>query len=111
MEATPAFESDGAGAKIHKWGADELPIVDQCTCLGAEISKDRSWDTHTAKVIGKGRAHVGKMDVILTDSHLETRIKICILMNVVPEAGICGRSISRNAKRVKPAGSSTDDSS
>ena len=51
--------------------------------LGVEISKERSWDTHIAKVIGNGKAHVGKMDAILTDSHLVTRIKVCILMNVI----------------------------
>ena len=30
-------------------------------------------------------AHVGKIDAILTDSHLETRIEIrrCILINVI----------------------------
>ena len=34
-------------------------------------------------MIGKGKTHVGKMDAILTDSHLGTRIRICILMNVI----------------------------
>ena len=66
-----------------KWGEDELPIADQYTYLGVEISKEWSWDAHIAKVIGKGKAHVGKMDAILTDSHLDTRIKRCILMNVI----------------------------
>ena len=32
-----------------KWGEDELPVVDQYTCLGVEISQDCSWDTSTAK--------------------------------------------------------------
>ena len=36
-----------------------------------------------AKEIRKGKAHVGKMDAILTDSHLDSRVKVCILMNVV----------------------------
>ena len=36
-----------------------------------------------AKVIGMGTAHIGKMDAILTDSHLGTRIKRCILMIVI----------------------------
>ena len=35
------------------------------------------------KVIAKGKAAVGRMDVILRDSHLDTRSKRCILMNVV----------------------------
>ena len=38
---------------------------------------------HRAKEIGKGKTHVGKMDAILTDSHLDTRITVCILMNVI----------------------------
>ena len=33
--------------------------------------------------MGGGKAHVGKMDAILTDSHLDTRIRICILTNVI----------------------------
>ena len=38
---------------------------------------------HIAKVIGNGEAHGGKMGAILTDSHLDTRIRRCILMNVI----------------------------
>ena len=51
--------------------------------LGVDISKDCSWNTHIVKVIGKGNAHVSKMDVMLADSHLDTRIKRCILMNMM----------------------------
>ena len=54
------------------WGEDELPIVDQYTYLGVDISKDCSRDAHIAKVIGKGKSQVGKMDAILTDPHLDT---------------------------------------
>ena len=36
-----------------------------------------------AKVRRKGKAHVGKVDAILTDSHLDTRIARYILMNVI----------------------------
>ena len=36
-----------------------------------------------ASVIGKRKSHVGKMDAILTDTHHDTRIKRCILMNVI----------------------------
>ena len=36
-----------------------------------------------AKVIGKGEGHVSKIDAILTSSHLDTRIKRCILINVI----------------------------
>ena len=31
----------------------------------------------------KGKAEVGRMDVILRDSHLDTRIKRCMLLNVI----------------------------
>ena len=42
---------DKVDPAIISWkrGEDELPIVDRCTYLGVEISKDCSWDTHTAK--------------------------------------------------------------
>ena len=67
---------------------------------------------HTeAKVVGKGRAHVGKMDAILTDSHLDTRIKRCILMNVVaPKLAYAGEVREGNHGVGKTAGNSTDDS-
>ena len=45
-----------------RWGEDELPIVDRYTYRGVNISKDCSWDAHIAKVIGKGKSQVGKMD-------------------------------------------------
>ena len=79
-----------------------MPIVDQYTYLGVEISKDCSWDTHIAKVIGKGKAHIGKMDAILTDSHLDTRIKRYILTNViVPRLEYAGEVWEGNANLVK----------
>ena len=51
--------------------------------LGVETSEDCSWEAHVVKVIGKGKAYVGKMDAILIGSHLDTRTKRCILMNVI----------------------------
>ena len=44
-----------------------------------------SLDTHIANVIGKGKAHIGKMDAILTGLHLDTinRIKTCMMINVI----------------------------
>ena len=66
-----------------RWGEDELPIVGQCTYLGVEISEDCSWDVNIAKVIGNGESQVGKMDAILTDPHVDTKIKKCILINVI----------------------------
>ena len=51
------------------------------------------------------------MDVILTDPHLDTRIKICILMNViVPKVTVC-RSMGREREVRKTTGNSEDDSS
>ena len=85
-----------------KWGEEELPIVDQYTYLGVEISKNGSWDAHINKVIEKGKAQIGKMDVILRESQLDTRIKICILRNViVPKLEYAGEVWEGNAKLVK----------
>ena len=61
--------------QISNGSGSESPIADQYTYLGVEISKECSWDAHVAKVIGKGKAHVGKMDATLTDSQPDTRIK------------------------------------
>ena len=45
---------------------------------------------------------MGKMGAILTDSHLDTRIKRCILMNViVPQLEYAGDVGKGNAKLVK----------
>ena len=85
-----------------KWGEDELPILDQCTHLGVEILKDCSWDAHIAKVIGKGKSQSGKVDAILTDPHLDTMIKICLLINViVPKLEYAAKVWEGNAKFVK----------
>ena len=43
-----------------------MPIVDHYTYLGVEVSKYCSWGAHIEKVIGKGKAHIGKRDAILT---------------------------------------------
>ena len=51
------------------------------------------------------------MDAILTDSHLDTGIKICILINVVvPKLEYAG-SMGREREARKKAGNNTDDSS
>ena len=48
-----------------------------------------------------GKAHVGKMDAILTESHLDTRVKRCILMNLtVPQLEYAGEVWEGNAKLV-----------
>ena len=55
-----------------------------------------------AKGVGKGKSQVGKMDGILAAPHLDTRIKICILMNViVPKLEHAGEVWEENAKFVK----------
>lgn len=51
--------------------------------LGVGIPKDCSWGAHIPKVIGKARAHVGKMVAVQTDSAHDTRNNICILMSVI----------------------------
>ena len=68
-----------------EWGEDEIPIVDQYTYLGGHISKDCSWDADTANMTGKGKSHVGEMEAVLTDSHLDAinRIYRCALTNVI----------------------------
>ena len=95
-----------------KWGEDERPIVDQYTYVGVEISKDCSWDAHIAKVIGKDKSQVGKMDVILTDPHLDTRIKRCILINVIVlKLRVCRKNMKREREVRNTAGNCADDSS
>ena len=58
--------------------------------------------TPIAGAVEKGKAPVGKMDAIVTDSHLGTRIKIYFLMNViVPKLECAGEAWEENAKSVK----------
>ena len=77
--------------------------VAQYTYLGVEIPKDCSWDAHIERTVEKGKAYVGKMDAILTNSHLATRrIKICILINViVRKLGYTGEVFEEKAKSTK----------
>ena len=42
-----------------------------------------------AKVIGKGKAQVGKMGAIPTDSHLGTGVTVCVLTNVILHQSKC----------------------
>ena len=88
-----------------KWGVDELPIAGQYTYHTlAERSQKTAAGTHAyQKVIGKGKAHIGIRDAIPTDSGLDSRIRICILMNViVPKLEYAGEVSEGNAKFVKP---------
>ena len=64
----------------------------QYTYLGVEISKYCAWDAHTGEAVGKRKAHVCNMDAILTNPHLETKIKICIMINLmVPKLEYAGK--------------------
>ena len=58
-------------------GKAGLQIADQYAYLGVHISKIMILGCTHGRVIRKGKADVGKMDAILTDSHLDTinRIK------------------------------------
>ena len=51
--------------------------------------------------MGKSKAHVGKMDEILTDSHLDIQITRCILMNLIVPTLKYAQVWERNAKFVK----------
>ena len=85
-----------------RWGEDELLISDQYTYLGVKISTECSRDVRIVKVIGKGNAHTHKMDAILTDSHIDARIKIYVLINViVPKLEYAGEVWEGSAKLVK----------
>ena len=97
----------------RKWGEDCMPIVDPSSVrtLASRYKKDCSWDTHMEKVTGKGRSNVGKTDAILTDSHLDTRMKTCMYPDECDsaKARICRRSMGRERETRKTAGNSTDD--
>ena len=93
-----------------KWGEDELPIVDQCTHLGVDISKDCFRDVHIAKVIGKGKSPVGKMDAILTDPHLDTRKMYCEECDCT-KVRVYTRSLEREREIRETTGNSADESS
>ena len=54
-----------------------------------------------AKVAGKSKVHVGKTDAILTDSHLDSRITRCFLMNaIIANLEYAGEVWEGNAKFV-----------
>ena len=64
--------------------------------------KNCSWDALINKVIEKGKAEIGKIDVIPRDTHLDSSIKRCILMNViVPKLEYAGEIWEGGAKLVK----------
>ena len=66
--------------------------------------KNCSWDVHINKVIEKGKVQIGKMDVIVRESHLDTRIKRCFLMNVILQKLEYAEVWEGNAKLLKKLG-------
>ena len=55
-----------------------------------------------AKLIGKGKSHVGKMAAVLTNSHLDTRFNRCFMINViVPKLEYAGEIQEGNAALVE----------
>ena len=70
--------------------------------------------TYIAKVMGKGKSQVGKMDAILTDPQFDSRIQIILMYS--DECGCtkvraCRRSMRREREVLETTGNSTDDSS
>ena len=61
----------------------------------------------------KGKLHVGKMDTILTDSHLDTTWDQVMYPDECDStnARICRGSMGREREVLETAGNSTDDSS
>ena len=84
------------------WGENDLLIVDQHAHLGVKTSKDRSWAKQETKVLLKGKSQVEKIDAVQADSHLDTRITICILTNaIVPRREYAGEIWEVGAEFVK----------
>ena len=46
----------------RKWGEEGLPIVDQYTYIGVEISKDCSWDAHNSYWKGENTCKQDRCD-------------------------------------------------
>ena len=66
---------------------------------------------HIPNVVGIGTAHVGKMDAILADSHLDTWFYMHYAECDCAKARICRRRVGRERKLRDTAVNSTDDSS
>ena len=93
-----------------KWGEDELPIVHQYTHFGVEIAKDCSWDTHIAQGTRTSKSQASKMDATLTDPHLDTRIKRCILTKnmIAPKFEYMQEKYRNGTQSSKTTGNSAD---
>lgn len=78
-----------------------VPIIDKHTYLGVKIPWPFS-DAHMDEVIGNSMAQIGKVDAILKDSHLDTGIEICFLMNaILPKLENAGQAWEGNANLVQ----------
>ena len=54
------------------------------------------------KGLGKDKSRLGKMDIVLSDTHLDTRMTLCILINViVPRRTYAGEVMEADAEDVK----------
>ena len=69
-------------------------------------SNDFSWDAHVVNVKGEGKLLVGKMNAMLTDSHLDIRVQICIL--IVPKLKKCRKKVGTQREFGKTVGSDVD---
>lgn len=79
-----------------------MPIAGHYTYLGVEIKKNCSWLAHTNEEIGKGKAQTGRVDVILSDSHPDFRMKKYIQINAdVPKLKSTRDERVENGKLVK----------
>ena len=85
------------------------PLPPSRHCRGARVYGDTSTAMHGIEYITRRQ----KMDTILTDSHLDTRINTypdkCEINST--KARICNRSMGRERENRKTFGNSTDDSS
>ena len=62
-------------------------------------------------MIGKGEAHVAKIDAIVTDSHLHTRIKRRIVVYQIcgyANARICSKRMGRECEYGELSGNNTE---
>lgn len=76
-----------------------MAILDQCTHHGVDISRHCHWNAHMNEVVDKSKAQIGRMDAILGDLPLGTRIGGYILMDVmIPKPGYTGEVRKENAK-------------
>lgn len=92
------------GRGIH----DPTPVYD--THLGVDVLRC-SWGAHMNEVVRKGKAQMGKMNVIVVDSHLHTRTTVYSYECDGTEARTCRKSMGCERRVGEVAGHGTDASS